>query len=241
MTVSANATLDYQRDQLITSAYRLAGVWPSGQDASDAQSADDVAMAADFMNLELMALQAEGTLLRTSERTTLALVTSQSEYTLAADTIDVDVGPNDQAGTIVDSSNNESIVTVMSQADYLDISDKTGAGPARPTRVYIDKGGALLTAVFWPPPDSLSITWRYSRVRLLKDMDSGSVTTDLQRRWLQYVTYAVAAQVALAKSIALDKVNWLRQQADAMKQRCLSTDNEQGKLRFRLGHRGRYW
>lgn len=241
MTVSANASLNYQRDQLITMACRLAGVWPSSQDASDAQSADDVSMAADFMNLELKALQAEGTGLRFVERTTLALVASQAEYSLASTTIDVEIGPNDQAGTIINSSGQETVVTAMSAADYLDITDKTTAVTDVPTRVYIDNGGETLTAVFWPVPDATSVTWRYQRVRLVTDMDSGSVTLDLQRRWMQYVAYAVASQVALAKSIALDKVNYLRQQADAMKERCKATDNERPKARFRMAHKGRHW
>lgn len=240
MTVSTNATLDYTRDQLITAAYRLAGVWPSSQDSSDAQSADDVGMAADFMNLELMNLQTEGVVLRADERTSIALVTGQTDYVLPVDTIDIQVGPNDQAGTIVDSSGNESIVMIMSQQDWFDIANKTTAGPARPTRVFIDYSSPI-TAVFWPPPDSTSITWRYARHRLLKDMDSGSVTVELYRRWLQFVTYAVAAQCAMAKNITLDRVNWLRKRSEDMKEKLLRGESENGKVRFQIGHKGRFW
>lgn len=240
MTVSPSSTLDYTRDQLITAAYRLAGVWPSSQDSADAQSADDVSMAADFMQLELMDLQAEGVIMRADERTTLALVTSQTDYVLPVDTIDVMTGPNDQMGTIIDSSGNESIVTVMSQADWLDIADKTSAGPARPTRVFIDYSSPM-TAVFWPPPDADSVTWRYARYRFLKDMDSGAVTVDLYRQWLQYVTYAVATACAMAKNITLDRVGWLRKRAEEMKAKLLAGESENGKVRFRMAHKGRHW
>lgn len=240
MTVSANATLDYTRDQLLTSAFRLAGVWHSGQSSADTQSADDISMGSDFMNLELMALQAENVVLRTAELTTLPLVASTPTYNLAVDTIDIATGPSDQAGTIINTSGTESIVTVMSQAEYLDISDKTAAVTDIPTRVYIDYG-ARLAVTFWPVPDAAAVTWRYSRVRLLKDMDTGSVTVDLARRWLQYVTYAVAAQIAAAKNLGLDKVSWLRKQADAMKAKCLASDVERGRTRFRVTHRGKHW
>lgn len=241
MAASVNSTLNYSRDQLITSAYRLAGLWPSNQSSADSQSAYDVAMAADFMNLELQELQAEGILLRTSERTLLALVAGTASYTLDVDTIDVDTGPNDQAGSIVPTSGSETLVTLMTQAEYLDLADKGATTTARPTRVFVDRGGALMTVIFWPVPDATSVSWRYARVRLLKDMDSGGVTVDLARRWLKYVTYAVSAQVASAKNVPLDRVNWLYAEAMRLKEICKDDDNERVKTRFRLAHNGVRW
>lgn len=241
MTVSANSSLNYTRDQLITAAYRLSGLWPSNQSSADSQSAYDVAMAADFMNLELQELQAEGILLRTSERTLLTLTAGTAEYSLDVDTIDIDTGPNDQAGSIVPTDGSETLVTLMTQAEYLDLADKGTTTRARPTRVFVDRGGAVMTVIFWPAPDTTSVSWRYARVRLLKDMDSGGVTVDLARRWLKYVTYAVAAQVGSAKNLPLDRVNWLYAEAMRLKEICKDDDNERVKTRFRLAHNGVRW
>lgn len=236
MTVSANATTDYQRDQLIRMAYQLAGVLEAGREPEAA----DLSMASDFMNLELMALQADGVILRTIERTTLTLVAGTMAYTLPADTIDVQLGPNDQLGSIVPTSGSETLVTAMSRAEYLDLSDKTSAVSGRPTRAYVEKL-ASVTVTLWPAPDATSASLRYARVRLLKDVDTGAVTVDLARRWLKFVTYATAVHIARAKSLSADAVKGLEIQADKLKKACLADDNQRGKVRWHLVHQGRHW
>lgn len=236
MTVSTSALIDFQRDQLLTLGFQLAGQLGAGK----SPSADDVGMAANFLRLELSALQAEGVILQTIERTTLTLVSGTATYTLPSDTIEVQLGPNDQAGTIVDTGSTESIVTTMSRAEYLDLSDKTSAVTARPTSVYIEKLAAV-TATFWPVPDTTSVSYRYARVRLLRDTDSGSVTMDLARKWHKYLTFAVAAHVARAKSMPLDSVTSLIRESERLKDICKADDNQRGKIRFVVAHNGRHW
>lgn len=236
MTVSTSSLPDLQRDQLLQISFQLAGLLGAGK----SPSADDVAMATNFLRLELMALQAEGVLLQTVERTTLTLVSGTAAYSLPAATIDVQLGPNDQAGSIVNTSSTETLVTTMSRAEYLDLSDKTSAVTGRPTRVYIEKL-ATLTATFWPVPDSTSVTWRYAGVRLLRDTDTGAVTMDVARKWHKYLTYAVACAVARAESLSLEAVISLGKEAERLKEICKADDNQRGKIRFRLAHPGRWW
>lgn len=234
MAVSANSLSDFSRDQLITMAFQLAGLTPSEHTPIQA----DVRMAANFMNMELAALQSEGVIVRTIERTTLTLVSGTAEYTLPADVIDVVVGPNNEAGSIIDPNNVESVVTAMPRQSYSNLADKTTTNTARPTRVYIEKG-ASVKVVFWPVPDADADTWRYQKVRLFKAMDDGSVTLDLAQRWQKYVTYAVAAAVARAKSLPAEKVRELAGEAEAAKAIALADDNQRGPIQFRIRHRGR--
>jgi hypothetical protein len=236
MTVSANSSLDYTRDQLLTSAFQLAAVYPAGSTILP----EDVDAAATFMNLELFALQAELPILRTEERTTLTLVAGTAEYSLPSDVIDVPVGPNDHVGTIVPSSGGENIVLAMSRQEYLDISDKSTTTTGRPVRCYVEKTSPL-KVVLWPAPDSTSVSLRYTKVRLLKDLDTGAVTVDLARRWLKYITYAVASEIALAKSMPLDRVAFLRSEAERRKALCKADDIQRGKIRMRIGHNTRRW
>lgn len=233
MTVSGNTSLDYQRDQLLTMALQFAGQLDAGRQAKQA----DLEMAAGYMNLELMTVQAEGVVLRTIERTTATLSSGTATYALTGSTIDIESGPNDQAGVIQPSGGNDSIVRLFSRTDYLSISDKTVTG--RPTCCYVERGSAV-SLVFWPVPDA-TYTFSYARVRLLNDMDSGSVTVDLARRWLQAITYAVSSQVALAKSMPLDLVSFLRSEAERLKAICRADDSERGKIRLRLAHNARRW
>lgn len=235
MTVSANATLDFSRDQVITMAYQYAQLVPAGQEPT----ADEIAMASNFFNLELMTLQAEGVVLRTVERTTLALTTGTATYSLPTDVIDIAQGPNGQMGTIVPTSGAESTVLNITRTDYLSLAQKTQP-QGRPTQVLLEKF-ATLQVTFWPVPDSTSASFRFAKVRLLKDMDSGTVTTDLARRWLQGITYAVAAQVALAKSQTMELVGFLRGEAERIKTICRNDDVERGPIRLRVAHSGKRW
>lgn len=236
MAPSANATIDFARDQLLRMAFQLTGTLGAGKEPGAA----DLEMGSDFMNLELMALQAEGIVLRTVERVLLPLVSGTAQYTLAADTMDVALGPNDQAGTIVQASGAEVLVTSMARAEYLDLSDKSPTVAGVPTRVFIERQ-ALINLVFWPVPNDNTLQFRYARVRLLRDMDTGGVTTDLNRRWLLYVAYAVAAHLARAKSVPAADVADLTQQAARFKAICKADDNQRGKIRFRMAHKGRNW
>lgn len=236
MTVSANSSQEFNRDELLVMAFQLCGILEAGK----LPDGDDLAMASNFMNLELQALQAEGVVLRTQERSLLTLTAGTSEYTLPSDTIDVQLGPNDQIGTIVPTAGSETLVQAMSRAEYLDLSDKTSAVTGRPTRAYVEKHAAV-TVTLWPVPDASCASLRYTQVRLLRDADTGAVTIDLARRWMKYVTYATAVHLARAKSVPLDNVDDLRSEAERMKAVCLADDNQRGKIRFRLAHGGRRW
>ena len=237
MTVSANASLDYTRDQLISTAFQLAAVYPAGGMVLP----EDVDAAAAFMNLELMELQAEIPILRTQERSTLTLVAGTAEYTLPSDIIDIPVGPNDHVGTIVPASGGESIVMSMTRQEYMDLANKaTTATSGRPVKCYLEKTSPC-KVVLWPTPDANSVTLRFNSTRLLKDVDTGVVTVDLARRWLQYVACATASQIALSKSMPLERVQYLRAEAERIKAACKADDNQRGKIRFRVGHNARRW
>lgn len=234
MTVSSNYSMEFQRDQLLLLALQATGAIEAGQDPEPA----DLAMASNFLNLELQALQAEKVVLRTVERATLTLTAGTAEYTLPADTMDVQLGPSDQIGTIIPTTGSESAVASMTRAEYTDITDKTTSG--RPTRAYVERL-ASITVTLWPVPDSTVTSLRYSRVRLLRDADDGAVTMDLARRWLKYVVYAVAVHLARAKSMGPAAIQDLRDEAELAKERCKEEDNQRGRIRFRIAHAGGRW
>lgn len=234
MAISGNTSLDYQRDQLLTMSLQLAGQLAAGRDAKQA----DLEMAAGFMNLELMSLQAEGVIIRKAVYgSTQTLSDGTASYALASSIIDVEPGQNDQVGVVKPSGGTDTVVRLISRAEYQDISSKTTEG--RPTVCYVERGTAV-TLYFWPTPDA-TYTFTYTPVRLINDMDSGSVTMDLARRWLQAITFAVASQVALSKSMPIDLAGYLRSEAERMKTNCRNDDTQRGKVRFRLAHSGRRW
>lgn len=225
MTVSANASLEFTRDQITRMAYQLCGLVGAGKTPKPAQ----YEMAGNFLNLHLEALQAEGIISQSLERTTLTLVDGTASYTLPSAVTDVWVGPNDQAGAIVPSSGAESLVTVISMSDYLSLADKTTEG--RPRRVLIERQ-ANVQLTFWPIPDSTVTSFRYAKVRLFFDADTGAVTLDLQRRWLRSIAYLVAGDIALAESMPLDRVQYLTGEGERLKGILKADDGQRGSIRF---------
>jgi hypothetical protein len=219
VTVSANSAFELTRDGIIRRAMQLAQLLH----ADKQPSSGELSMAADFLNMELQALAAEGVTLYQKERTTLALVASTATYSLPADVIDVVVGPDNWAGTIVDSDNKESRVQAMPGHEYTLVADKTTTATTS-THVYIEKLSTV-TVTFWPVPSETK-TFRYQKVRLVRDVDTGAVTMDVARRWQKYIWLQMAAHLARAMSKPGDLVRDLRGEAKDAKQEALRSDRE---------------
>lgn len=219
MTVSSSFSFDLTRDALIRRAAQRAGLL----DAGGVPDGDTISMASDFLNIILQDLASEGVTLYQRERTTLPLLASTAAYSLAADTLDVLVGPNNFAGTIVDASGSEVPITAINGHDYVLLSNKSSEATT-PTFVYIEKL-ATVTVTFWPVP-SAATTFRYQRVRLIRDADTGEVTMDVAKRWASYLFYALAADLAGSGSKPLEVVDRLRGAAKEAKKTAKSSDRE---------------
>lgn len=219
MTVSSTATFELTRDEIIRRAMQRAQLL----DAGGRPDGDYVSMAADFLNMELQSLACDGVTLYQKERTTQALVASTAAYSLSADTIDVVVGPDSFAGTIVDSDGNETRVKAVDGHEYTLLSNKDDE-TATPTFVYIEKL-ATVSLTFWPVP-SENTTFRYQKVRMVRDVDTGVVTMDVARRWQKYIWLELASQLAGSASKPTDFVRDLRTAAKEAKEEAKRSDRE---------------
>jgi hypothetical protein len=226
MTVSSTSTFELTRDQLIRRAYQLAGAL----DASQQPTGNDISLAADILGMELDFLQAEGIILRTVVLDTVALVDGTAEYTLDSDTVDVVVEPDGKAGMVWETAGSETMVRSISRADYQALGNKTVEGT--PTLCWINRG-ATITATFWPVP-SASMTFRFSKVRLLYDAAPGSTTMDFARKWQKPLVYSMAYQIALAKGAPLDRVGFLKNTAEELKKIALSDEHQRGHGQFAI-------
>jgi hypothetical protein len=224
MATASTSAFELTRDGLIRRAFQLAGLI----EASQQPSAEDIAMAADVLAMVLLDLQADGIVPTQVTRTTVALVAGTASYTLPDDTLDVVVDVNGFVGTIVPSSGSETPVHTMPRSDYVGIPIKTTEGT--PTRVFVERS-ASVTLVFWPVP-SATASFRYSQLRFARDVTSGSVTLDLSKRWQLALCYDLASHVALMKSVPLDRQQMLREEAEALKRRCRSSDVEKGHIQM---------
>jgi hypothetical protein len=217
VTTAATSNFELTRDQILRRAYQVAGLL----EASQLTDANDVAMAADFLQMELVSLVSDSTAPMWVTRTTVALVASTAAYTLT-DCLDVVIDANNAAGMHVPSSGSETVVQAMTRAEYQAISNKDSTGT--PSMVYIERL-ATVTATFWPVP-AATATFRYSSLRWPRDMDTGARTLDLSKRWQKAITYSMAHQLALAKSAPLDRVQYLEGLAERYKMRAREADVE---------------
>lgn len=231
MTTSANASFDLSRDQIIRVAYQLVGVLEAGKNPD----ANQLAMASDLLNMGLKALQNDGIILRALEQATTTLVAGTAKYTLASDTLDID-----DRSFYVTTGTTDLKLQQISRGQYMELTAKDIQG--QPTQFYVEKAETV-SFYLYPTPDSGWTSVTYPRVRLLKDMDTGAVTTDLPSKYLKYVTYMLAADLSLHHGL-LPRYQLMQETAQAEKTRALNDDTERGPVSFRpiygLRFGGRY-
>jgi hypothetical protein len=220
MALSANYTFQLNRNDMLRRAFQLAGVLPAEQEPNN----DDYAMASDFLNLELDAIQGEGHVLRSITRTTLSLADGTSSYVLPATVLDV----LEPAAVKLASDTTETPVQLIGRAAYTTLTQKTQEG--RPTFMYVEKT-ASVTVYLWPVPDQ-TMTLTYQRVGFLFDSDAAGVDMDLSRQWHKAVTYMMAGNVALARNQDLSKVKFLLGEGERLKRIARSYEQERGDSQF---------
>jgi hypothetical protein len=234
VTVSSLAATIFTRDQILTAAIRKVGILETSKGPTAAQ----LAIAAVHLELILESLQADDVNLGTVERATpIAMVSGTSEYTMPSDTLDIQIGQSNDIGTIVSTDGSERVVKAMSRSEWLTIAVKTQSGT--PTMAYLEKG-ASCKLVFWPVPDDSTQTFRYTKVRLFKSSGTGANTMDTRAFWSQYLVCAVAAEVAQDNSL-YDRAQFCEAQAEKWRERANQAEVQHGKLRWKVGHRGRNW
>jgi hypothetical protein len=236
MTVSAIPTIEFNRDKLLTLAWQLTGAVSAGE----APAPEQLQQAADFLNLELDSLQLEGFQLRAVDTTLLALVAGQQTYTLPSDTFDLQVSQNNVIGTIVPvAGGNETLVTAMSRSEWMDLSTKTLANSAYPSRCFVERK-ATVSVTIWPVPSVSGGYFRYSKVRFLASAGDGGNTQDVPRPWQEYLTFAVAAKLIWAASLPLERVQGLKGEAMVLKEKCLAADKDHAQAHIHINHRYSY-
>lgn len=219
MTVSSNASFDLSRDSIIRVAYQLVGVLGAGKQPD----ADQISMASDLLNMGLKALQNDGIILRTVDQTTTALVAGQAQYITDSDTLDID-----DRSFYVTSGETDLRLSQISRGQYMELSLKAIQG--QPTQFYVEKGAAV-SFFLYPTPDGNWTSVTFPRIRLLRDMDTGSATPDLGSKYLKYITYMLASDLALHHGL-LPKHGLLREQAEMERERAVLDDTERGPMRF---------
>lgn len=201
MTTSGTSSFEPSRDTFFRRAMQLAGVLNAGH----SPNGNDIAMMADSLGTILTQLQLDTEW--NKQRATLSVTSGTATYTLPSSTLNVIVGNDRFVGRMVSADGSEWRTFAVSREEYQKITT-TNANASAPFRVLIEDG-ASVSMTFWPTPTA-SLTFNYTRRRVIYDASDGTVTLDLPKVWQRPVLLLLAHEAALSKGADMSRVSYLR-------------------------------
>jgi ribosomal protein L21 len=233
MTEATSAESNPTVDDIVTRAYRTAGLLsvyetPSIVQATDARlSLDDI----------VKETAAEGIYAKSVTMENVTLVESQTDYVMDADVLDV-IG----TGAYIDASqldiahaSSETPITLIDREKWQRLSARSATG--RPYLYFSDRSTVPVTVRIWPMPDSGNLgTMRLQTHRLPANVTDGGVTAPYQRYWTQFLVYELAHQLALQSSLPIERCTYLETIALAKYKRAKSYSKQQGPRQATLSH-----
>lgn len=205
MTISTTRTEEFTIDEVVTAAYRLAGLVNEAQ----TPSLPKLAAGRRTMQFVLQELEAEGLFARTTVFQYVQCVSGTQSYALDSSVVNVIGAWYIPAGQTDTTSASDAVMTAIAQEEWANISPKDGSGD--PTQYWLDRS----TMTLWldPIPDEAGrVRCRVQQLRA-SSLD-GSATPDVERFWVGYLRWKVAHDLAVANSRNLSTCAYLAQQAE---------------------------
>jgi len=222
------ATTDYDftltRNEIIQRAFSKVGVLPDGGTLTGDQQVKGVRE----LNAMVKSWQARRVFLWSEKTITIDLAASTAYYSFNAD-------PPVHYVTkayLRDSTNTDTDISVISFAEYLDIPDKTDSGA--PECCAVDYQEAQKIYV-WPVPANTTYDLILTAITRLKDWDSASGNADFWPRWLDALSYGLAAHLAHDYHLDLKERALLRAEAEAFFHQARATESDHAESRFVKG------
>ncbi len=139
-------------------------------------------------------------------------------------------------GQTVTAAAGETPVRPVSRERWQAISAHNATG--RPTEYFTDRTDAAVVVYFWPTPDAGNAgTVRLQTHRLRANTREGLATLDFEPFWQEYFVCELGARLALAHSMNLSRVQFLKAEAQEKLERCRAQAQQRGSQQFVIGHR----
>lgn len=235
MTVSTSFSREFQVSDIVRRAYQYAGLKPAIQRLGAGITADEVAMAQDFLELRLDELQTKSTAVRFRGWKTIPLVAGTQSYTPSganADVIDIE-GAAETYSAATDVK--VPCLPIHNEEFFANPSHDVTTG--RPVNYTVVRNALPPTLYVWPIPDA-AYTLRYRGVRSMRDVDLSSATVDLEPFWSRWLILALAADLAEHSNKPTEHVARLESKAQAAETSARNYSRPHGPMRIRLEHRG---
>jgi hypothetical protein len=151
--------------------------------------------------------------------------TSIGDFDVASDTISIEKA-------FIRYNEDDYDVEIIDKFRYMNIPDKADEG--RPTHLWLDR--QLTPHIYiWPIPDETTYVLHYKRIRLLEDFDASGNNPDFPVRWINALTYGLAAHLSHEYQLPLQERGILTQEAERFKQTAQSMETEVSEDNFITG------
>ena len=225
MTTSGTYTFSVNRDQLITSALRLAGVIAQGETPQPSQISD----AATSLNMMVLAWMADGMPLWAIETVQIPFVNGQNTYIVDTPKLLKPI----QAWNRQIANNIDIPVRMISRQEYNILGNKTTTG--NPIQIFFNPNRDYTEIKVFPSPDAQAEAQNQLYVvaqRPFQTFDVSTNTPDFPQEWYEAVKYGLAVRLAGEYNIDIETRRQLTAEAAAVKQEALSFGTEENSLYF---------
>lgn len=229
MTIDTSRTFEFNIGQIITLAYRQAGILSLYQSPSDAQ----MSYGKDLLQMVSQSAHLQGFFAKVVAFYELDVLEGISSYTLPAYVLDVlDAGMFIDPTQDPEHANGETICRLISRAEWQELSSKDATG--RPTLMYEHRTADSVELRLWPIPSASDAggTLRLQVHRLRANMTDTTKTPEFERYWSEYLVYETAQHIAFGSALALGRVQALRDTAANQLRLCKGMANQRTNQRF---------
>ena len=230
MAVNSTDTRELNIGRLIQLAYQRAGLLDLNMNLTTEQEV----FGQDNLEIITDALVTEGAFVRNVALYDLTTQATKSEYTLPSNMLDL----LDTASYLPASgSGSETILKKISRDEWIRIGNKTSSG--RPNLYYAHRKAVPLEVRLWPVPDEAG-TIKFQYHKLSADSNDSTKTPDMGRHWHQYLVLQMAHDMALAAGHPIQRVGYIRSQAERALQKAKDYSNELVISQIVHGHTSGY-
>lgn len=233
MTVSSTSTYEFNVADIVKMGYQMAGL----SSAYQALTTQQAQMGMDLLDLISRSTQTMGLFAKVGELYDLYLVANIRNYTLPGTILDVDGdGAFVPSGQPLTAAAGETPVRPISREKWQGISAHNATG--RPVEYFSDRSDAAVVVYVWPTPDASNLgVIRLQTHRLRSNMREGAATIDFEPFWQEYFVCELGARLALAHSLNLSRVQFLKAEAQEKLERCRAQSHQRGAQQFVIRHR----
>lgn len=232
MAISSSSTYEFPVSDIVKMAYQMAGL----ANAYQSLTAQQAQMGMDLLDLVTRSSQTMGLFAKAVQLYDLTLSATVRNYTLPATILDVEGdGAFIPVGQSLTAASGETPVRPVSRETWQGLSAKNATG--KPIEYFTDKVNAQVVIYFWPTPDTANAgTVRLQTHRLRANTREGTATLDFEAFWQEYFVCELAARLAMAHSLNLNRVQFLKAEAQEKLERCRAQAQQRGSQQFSIGH-----